>query len=206
MKKFVVTALILLTSAAMPAHAEVEEYIFDKEGKHAFIQFRIKHLGFSWLYGRFNDFDGRFSYDKSKDQNNKVEVTINTASVDTNHPPRDKHLREADFLDVAKYPTAKFVSTKYDRDENGNGGKLHGDLTLHGVTRKVVIRTEEVGGGKDPWGGFRRGFYGTTEIKLSDFNIKKDLGPASQKVELMLSIEGIRQDKAPAKPANMTTQ
>jgi polyisoprenoid-binding protein YceI len=119
-------------------------------------------------------------------------VDIKPASVDSNHAERDKHLRGEEFLYVDKYPTAKFVSTSY--EEQGEGkGVLKGDLTLRGVTKPVEIGVEHIGHGKDPWGGYRRGFYGTTEIALADFGIPFDLGPASKTVQLELSIEGIRQ-------------
>ena len=100
---------------------------------HSFVEFRIKHLGYSWLYGRFNRFSGHFSYDADNPQASAVSVSIDTASVDTNHAERDKHLRGSDFLDVAKYPEATFESTKYAGD--AQGGTLEGMLTLHGVTK-----------------------------------------------------------------------
>ncbi len=86
------------------------EYKIDKEGQHAFVNFRIQHLGYSWLYGTFKDFDGTFTLTKNPSAD-KVNVTINTNSVDTNHAERDKHLRSAEFLNVAKFPQATFTST-----------------------------------------------------------------------------------------------
>lgn len=192
LSSFSIVALLLATASFLPAHAEAEKYIFDKKGQHAFIQFRIKHMGFSWLYGQFNDFDGRFSFDEEDPSKSQVVVLIQADSVDTNHAERDKHLRGDDFLDVEKFPTASFISTGYMRTGE-NTGKLAGELTLHGVKKEIFIDVEEMRAGEDPWGGYRRGFSGTTELTLSDFGIQKDLGPFSQTVELMLSIEGIRQ-------------
>ena len=192
MHKHSFSALALAAALSLPALAPAADYVIDTEKAHAFIQFRIQHLGYSWLYGRFNDFEGTFSYDAQNPAGNKVAVTIDTASIDSNHAERDKHLRSDDFLDVAKFPQARFVSTKY--EDKGNGkATLTGELTLHGVTRPVVIDVERIGEGKDPWGGYRAGFFGTTKLKLADFGITRDLGPASQEVELMLSVEGIRQ-------------
>ena len=91
--------------------ALAENYQFDKQGQHGFIEFRIQHLGYSWLYGSFKDFDGNFTYDAKDPAKDKVEVTIKTGSIDTNHAERDKHLRSPDFLNAAKFPEAKFVST-----------------------------------------------------------------------------------------------
>lgn len=185
-------ALALAAVLSMPAFAPAADYVIDTDKAHASIQFRIQHLGYSWLYGRFNEFEGTFSYDANNPAANKAAVTITTASLDSNYAERDKHLRSDDFLDVKKFPQARFVSTHY--QDKGNGrALLTGDLTLHGVTRPVVIDVQHIGEGKDPWGGFRAGFLGTTTLKLADFNITRDLGPASQEVELILSVEGIRQ-------------
>lgn len=171
--------------------AAAADYVIDTKGAHAFIQFHIKHLGYSWLVGRFNTFAGEFSYDEADPSAAKVAVTIDTASVDSNHAERDKHLRNADFLEVDRYPEARFVSTSY-RDLGDGRGELKGDLTLHGVTRPLTIAVNHIGAGNDPWGGYRRGFEGRTEFALADFGIKKNLGPASQVVHLWLGIEGIR--------------
>ncbi len=190
MKKAIATSLLAVGLLAGNA-AYAEDYTIDTEGMHAFVQFRIKHLGYSWLYGRFNEFGGAFSYDAAKPEDAKVEVTIKTDSVDTNHAERDKHLRSDDFLDVEQFPEAKFVSTKYTPGTDG-AGKLEGDLTLHGVTKPVTIDVKEIGAGDDPWGGYRRGFEGSTTLALKDFDIKKDLGPASQELEMILAIEGVR--------------
>lgn len=169
----------------------VENYQIDIKGAHAFVMFKVKHLGYSWLHGRFNDFDGSFSYDTGNPNNSNISVTIDTTSVDSNHAERDKHLRSPDFLEVEEFPTATFESTSVNL-VNGKG-TVTGNLTLHGVTNEVVLDVTEVGGGEDPWGGYRRGFNGTTEFKMADFGITRDLGPASQVVYMELNIEGIRQ-------------
>ncbi len=190
MKRLLLTLFFLVLMGASPLQAE--EYVIDKKGAHAFIQFRIKHLGYSWLYGRFNDFSGHFSYDEKNPSAAKIKVDIDPASIDSNHAERDKHLRDEDFLHVKKYPKAGFVSTSYQEQADGKA-VLKGELTLHGVTRPVTIQVEKVGHGPDPWGGYRRGFFGSTEIALADFGISYNLGPASRNVEFELSVEGIRQ-------------
>jgi polyisoprenoid-binding protein YceI len=182
---------VLAIAVFVPGLAAAADYVIDTKGAHAFIQFRIQHLGYSWLYGRFNDFEGEFSYDPARPEASKVEVTIDMASIDTNHAERDKHLRGKDFFDVSKYPTARFVSTGY--KDNGDGtGVLTGDLTLKDVTREVRIDVAHVGEGEDPWGGYRAGFQGSTSIVLKDFNIDYELGPKSREAEVILSIEGVR--------------
>ncbi|GAB3376829.1 YceI family protein [Spongiibacter taiwanensis] len=188
MKRLSALGFALILGLSSQLHAT--EYTIDTKGAHAFIQFRIKHLGYSWLYGRFNDFEGSFVYDEDKPEASSVNVTIDVTSLDSNHAERDKHLRGKDFLHTDKFPTATFKSTRFTPTSDGKA-KLEGNLTLHGVTKPVVIDVTEVGGGKDPWGGYRQGFTGTTEIALKDFGIDYDLGPASQTVELILDVEGI---------------
>ncbi|NQS86463.1 YceI family protein [Pantoea allii] len=185
--------LLAITSAGLllgSLTANAADYKIDKEGQHAFVQFRIQHLGYSWLYGTFKDFDGSFSFDANNPSADKVDVTINTNSVDTNHAERDKHIRGPEFLNVAKHPTATFKSTAVKKD--GDKLAVTGDLTLNGVTKPVTLEAKMMGEGKDPWGGYRAGFEAEGEIALKDFNITQDLGPASQKVELIISVEGVR--------------
>ncbi|MDH0565879.1 YceI family protein [Pseudomonas oleovorans] len=184
-------AALVLGSALMGGQAMAADYAIDKQGQHAFVNFKISHLGYSWLYGTFKDFDGTFSYDAANPEASKVNVTLKTASVDTNHAERDKHLRSAEFLNVSKHDTATFESTSVKSTGEGSAD-VTGNLTLNGVTKPVVIAAKFIGEGQDPWGGYRAGFEGTTTLKLKDFDIAMDLGPASESVELIISIEGIR--------------
>jgi len=182
---------LLATAIVAAAPARAADYVIDTAKSHASINFRIKHLGFSWLTGRFNEFSGTFTFDEAHPEASKVKVEVDTESIDSNHAERDKHLRSKEFLDTATYPTATFESTGV--KVNGDKATITGNLTLHGVTKPIEIAAERVGGGNDPWGGFRQGFTGTTRIPLKDFGINFDLGPASQEVELTLNIEGVRQ-------------
>ncbi|NRA53187.1 MAG: YceI family protein [Gammaproteobacteria bacterium] len=186
----VATALVLV--AGFSSVAQAAEYKIDTKDTHSFIQFKIQHLGYSWLLGRFNKFEGDFSYDQNNEAASKISVTIDTASVDSNHERRDKHLRSDDFLDVDKFEQASFVSTSYKPGTEGKG-KLMGQFTLHGVTKSITIDVNKIGEGQDPWGGYRAGFEGSTTLKLTDYNIMKNLGPKSQEVELYFSFEGIQQ-------------
>ena len=104
---------VLFLSSLMSLKAHAADYKIDTEGAHAFIQFRIKHLGYSWLYGRFDKFDGSFVYDAKSPEKSSIAVTINMASLDSAHAERDKHLRGEKFFDVKKYPTATFKSTLF---------------------------------------------------------------------------------------------
>ena len=192
-RKALYSLLILFVLGTGTGQA-AEHYVIDTKGMHAFITFRIKHLGFSWLHGRFNRFSGDFDYDATNPANNRVRVTIDVASIDTNHAERDKHLRSERFFDVRKFPRATFVSTAW--EDLGNGrARLKGKFTLRGITKDIVIDVRQLGAGKDPWGGYRRGFEGTTTLHLSDYKMKEGhiLGPMAENIEIWLSIEGVRQ-------------
>ena len=135
MKKLLL-AVALSGAAAFPGMASAADYKLDVKGAHAFINFKIKHLGYSWLTGRFNTFDGQFSYDAANPEASSIEVTIDTASIDSNHAERDKHLRGEDFLNVSEFPKATFKSTSYKAIDE-DSGELTGVLTLHGVTKTI---------------------------------------------------------------------
>ena len=140
------------------SNADPVTYNIDKKGQHAFIQFKIQHLGYSWLIGEFTNFDGSFTIDKENQSNNSANIVIQTASIDSNHAERDKHLRGEDFLNVSENPTAVFESTNFRTlGDNGNG-ILEGNFTLNGVTQNIEIGVRKIGEGEDPWGGYRAGF------------------------------------------------
>lgn len=183
------TATLFSTMAATTAAAA--DYVIDTEGAHAFVDFKIKHLGYSWLLGRFNTFEGDFSYDAKAPNDSKIQLVIDVASIDSNHAERDKHLRNADFLDVKKFPKASFKSTDF-KFSDDNNAIVTGDFTLRGVTKSISFPVQKIGEGKDPWGGYRAGFEGKTSLKLTDYGISYNLGPASTHVEIGLYVEGIR--------------
>jgi polyisoprenoid-binding protein YceI len=186
----IVMALGLL--ACFSSLANAAEYKLDIKGTHAFIQFKIQHLGYSWIIGQFNKFDGKLKYDNTNEEASEISIVIDTASIDTNHKLRDKHLRDDKFLDVTKYTQATFISKKYKPTSPGIA-ILTGDFTFHGVTKSITIEVHKMGEGKDPWGGERVGFEGRTKFALKDYNIKKKLSPASAEVELYFTLEGIKQ-------------
>lgn len=189
-----ISYMVLLVFSVLSLYAQnglASSYVIDTKGGHAFIQFKISHLGYSWLVGRFNRFSGEFEYDSQNPSGSSVTVVIETESIDSNHAERDKHLRDDDFLAVKRYPEARFVSRSFTEREDGTA-LLRGDLTLRGVTQSIDIEVEHVGSGSDPWGGYRRGFSGKTRLVLADFGITKYLGDAAKEMELLLGIEGIR--------------
>ena len=184
-------AALAIGSAVLSANVMAADYVVDKEGQHAFVDFKISHLGYSYITGTFKDIDGKFSFDAAKPEDSKIEFNVNTASVFTNHAERDKHIASADFLNASKFGKATFVSTSV-KSTGANTADVTGDLTLLGVTKPVVVKATFLGEGKDPWGGYRAGFEGTTNIKRSDFGKQKDLGPSSDAVELYVTFEGVK--------------
>lgn len=184
MKKTILAAALTLATVFPAAAAD---YVIDTQGAHASINFKVKHLGYSWLTGRFNTFSGDFSYDESNPEASKIKVMIDTKSVDSNHAERDKHIRSNDFLDVNKFAEASFVSNKV--TDKGDGKlAIAGTLTLQGIKKDIVIDAQKVGEGKDPWGGYRVGFSGVTSIQMKDFGYKMDFG----QIDFELHIEGIK--------------
>lgn len=186
-KALLATGLALTTALSFGATAA--DYVIDTEGGHASINFTVSHLGYSYIQGRFNRFDGTFSYDPKNITASKVEVKVDTTSLDSNHAERDKHLRGGEFIDAGKYSTATFKSTSIE-DQGDGEFTINGDLTLHGQTKPISIDAELIGAGPDPWGGERAGFEGTTTLQLSDFGIKAmDM---VETVDMQLYVEGIK--------------
>lgn len=181
----------LISSALTSTKVNAAVYQIDTQGAHAFVQFKISHLGFSWLYGRFNQFEGTFNWDKDKAAASSINMRVNTKSLDSNHAERDKHLRDKDFLNVSKHPEASFESTKI--VPNGKDkATVTGNLTLLGVTKSITLDAVFIGEGKDPWGGYRAGFEARTTFKPSDFGMSGKSNIEKSNLELIISVEGIR--------------
>ncbi|GAB2784280.1 YceI family protein [Halomonas shantousis] len=192
-KKTALTAALMAASMVPLSQAQAADYVIDTEGQHAFVQFKISHLGYSYVLGTFPDFSGNFTYDPESPEDSSVNATIQVASLDSDNAERDKHVLSEDFLNASEYPEATFKSTGFESTGDGEG-ELTGDLTLHGETQPITIDVHHIGGGEDPWGGYRQGFEGTTTLTLSDFGIDTSmLGPSASEVEMYLVIEGIRQ-------------
>ncbi|MGD8711033.1 MAG: YceI family protein [Ectothiorhodospiraceae bacterium] len=187
-------ATIALTVCAGAAFAAPATYKIDPT--HTFITFKTSHIGFAWIPGSFNEFEGQFKYDAEDRANSSAQFTVQTDSIDTHYATRDKHLRERDgLMEVAEFPTAKFVSTDYE-PTGENTGKLKGDLTIKGETRPVTFDVKELAGREDPWGNFRRAFQATTEVSLTDFGITyfADNGMSMpETATIKVAIEGLRQ-------------
>ena len=187
-------SLCLLQICAAPAWAAT--YAIDPD--HSAVTFKIRHL-FSNVAGTFNKFEGTLDYEPGKPETWKTQAVIQADSIDTRVQPRDKHLRSADFFEVEKYPTLSFKSTNV-TDVTPQGAKLRGDLTIHGVTKPVVLDLQIHGVGKDPWGNTRAGFTATTRINRKDFGLTWNKAVETggflvgDDVEITLEVEGLAKD------------
>ena len=182
---------VLLSAALCAASGAANAAEYDIDPSHSFIEFRIQHLGYSWMLGRFNDISGDFVYaPDAGPEAQSIRIKVNTASVDTNHAERDKHIRNEDFLSVEEFGEASFVSSGFSGDDSG--GVMRGDLTIHGTTRSVEFPVKKTGAGDDPWGGYRAGFEGRLELDRRDFGMDYNLGPASWTFSLEVFVEGVR--------------
>lgn len=179
---------ILTAGVAVADHYELDN-------AHTKIFFKVKHLGISTVTGQFKEFSGFFDVDPEDLSTLKASATIATASIDTENGDRDNHLRSPDFFAAEKYPEIKFVSTKVEQ-LSGNKLKLHGNLTLHGVTKSVVLEGE-FGGAVNAMGNARAAFTATAKINRKDFGLTwnqvLDTGGlvVGEEVTLVLEVEGV---------------
>src|SRR4051812_11912299 len=138
---------------------------------HSSAHFTVRHMMVTNVHGGFKKVTGSVTYDPQNPTETSVQAEIDAASISTNDEQRDAHLRSGDFLDVEKFPTITFRGTRVESAGEGEV-KLEGDLTIHGVTRPVVLDVEGLAPeGKDPWGNTRSGATARTKIKRSDFGL-----------------------------------
>ncbi|HEX6367948.1 MAG TPA: YceI family protein [Longimicrobium sp.] len=137
---------------------------------HTGVEFSLKHLMISTVRGRFGAVSGTIVLDEANPEASSVTAEIDVTSIDTRQEQRDAHLRSADFFDVEKFPSIKFVSTRIEALGGGSYNVI-GDLTIRDVTREVVLEATDEGRGGDPWGGQRAGFSATTRIDRRDFGL-----------------------------------
>ncbi|MEO8194480.1 MAG: YceI family protein [Gemmatimonadales bacterium] len=140
------------------------------DASHTNVEFAIKHLMISTVKGRFADVTGALKGDFADPSEFELDVTIDTASIDTRQAQRDGHLRSPDFFDADKWPTIRFVGKRVQGDVNGEFS-LFGDLTIRDVTREVKLSVTNEGSVTDPWGNPRVGFSAKTKIDRTDFGL-----------------------------------
>ena len=186
MKK-ILSLCCLLLFCVSATRADGAEYVFDKPGQHVFITFKASHLGYSYILGHFEDFNGSFVYDPQKPEDSSVHVTVDVRSLDTDHAERDKHLRGSGYFDVETYPSITFASSSY--AGSSTSGVLTGNLNLRGVSKTIAIDVSKIGEGDDPWGGYRSGFEGSVILDAGDYGLPAWIGD----VEVYLVVEGVRQ-------------
>lgn len=171
-----------------------EPWTFDLS--HSSVQFHVRHLMVSKVHGRFTKWSGTLELDNADLTKSRLDVTIDAASIFTEEQKRDDHLRSPDFLDVAKFPTITFQSRAIEK--KGDRYDVHGDLTIHGVTKPVVLEVEGGDQVKDPWGGTRTGFSAKTHVSRKEFgltwNVALETGGllVGDKIEITLEIEAIK--------------
>jgi polyisoprenoid-binding protein YceI len=138
---------------------------------HSVADFKVRHLMVSNVRGEFSGVSGTVEYDSANPANSKLEATVDATTIQTRDAQRDTHLKSADFLDVEKYPTIKFVSKKVVKTGDEEH-KVTGDLTIHGVTKEVTLDVEGPGAEvKDPWGNVKLGASAKTKINRKDFGL-----------------------------------
>jgi polyisoprenoid-binding protein YceI len=162
--RFVVLAAAL--AAASPALA-AETYQLDRS--HTTVGFQVRHI-FTMLGGKFQDFSGTIKVDRAKPDNSSVEFTVQVASVFTNDPKRDEHLKSPDFFDATTHPTITFRSTSV-KPLGKDSYEVTGPLTMRGVTKVVTLPVTFLGEGKDPWGNEKIGFETSTTLNRKDYGI-----------------------------------
>jgi polyisoprenoid-binding protein YceI len=192
-KIFAAAALLALLTT-LPALA-ADTYTFDKA--HTKVGFTAQHLVISTVDGRFKDYEGTIMLDPKDVTKSSVNVTIKTASVDTDNDSRDNDLRNSEFLDVAKYPEMTFISDKIEK--RGTGYVATGKFTLKGVTKEIELPFTLGGPIDDPWGNSRLAVHASTKINRKDYGVnyhaamKNGTAIVGNEVTINLTIEAVKQ-------------
>lgn len=205
MCRFLVS-LITITALGLPAFSQGETWNIDPV--HTSAQFAVRHLMVSTVRGEFGKVDGAVNLDDQNPTKSSVDATIDVASLNTRVAKRDEHLKSPDFFDVAKYPTIAFKSKRIEAAGEGKF-KVIGDLTLHGVTKEVVLNVEgSPKPFKDPSGNLRMGGVATTKLNRKDFGLtwNKALETGGvvvgEDVDITIDVELTRKPEAAAAGAN----
>lgn len=165
---------------------------------HSEVTFSARHMMLSTVRGRFNTFSGTIDFDEVDPVKSMVDIKIDTASIETRDEKRDGHLKSPDFFEVEKYPVMAFKSTKIEKT-GAETGKLHGDLTIKGVTKPVVLDVQYNGQAKSPWGATSAGFSGKTSIDRKDWgltwNVALETGGilVGDKINIEIDLELVKQ-------------
>jgi polyisoprenoid-binding protein YceI len=200
--KTLLKSAVVLAALSVPSLALATTYEFDPS--HTTARFSVKHMMVTNVHGEFGKVTGTLELDEKDITKSSVNVTIDASTITTREPKRDGHLKSPDFFDVQKFPNLTFKSTKVEKAGEGKL-KVTGDLTMHGITKSVVLDVEgpskEV---KDPTGGLRVGATANTKLNRKDFDLKWNVALegggvlVSDEVQVSLEIEGVKKAAAPA--------
>ena len=182
----------LVTALAMAATAAAQAGTWQVDPNHSTAQFAVRHLGVSTVRGAFQKVTGSASYDPADPSKTTLSATIDASSIDTRVQMRDNDLRSPNFLDVQKYPNITFQSKSV---KSAGAGKLQitGDLTIHGVTKEVVLDVDGPSAPiKDPWGNQRIGASASTKVNRQDFGVKGAPGVVGDEISITIDTELIQ--------------
>jgi polyisoprenoid-binding protein YceI len=187
MKRLVITALFVacVSSTALAAAPLTVDPV------HSSFVFKVTHANIGHIWGHFSDYGGTFVIDESDPAKSTFDITANPASVDTGAKKRDEHLQAPDYFNTRQYPAITFKSTAV-KKLSDTRLEATGDLTLHGVTKSIVVPIEIVGKGEFPKGTSRVGIEATFSVKMSDYKIKGDPKSVADEVFIIASLEGAR--------------
>ena len=188
-KSIALQAALLLACS----HAIAEPVAYRIDDSHSFANWSLRHVA-AKTSGTFSDITGKILIDSENLANSSVEAKINMLSVNSSHAKRDKHIKEADYLDVEKFSEATFVSKKIEALSKTEG-VMTGIFTMHGVAKEMTFPFKVLGFGTDPWGGYRSGFEAKTSLKASDFGFGWGIKPKASvgdDIEITLLIEGVK--------------
>ena len=176
----------------MTTATETQTTTWTIDPTHTEVGFAVRHLMISTVRGRFGAVTGSVTVDESNPAESKLDVTIDTTSIDTRQEQRDAHLRSPDFFDAAQFPSMRFVSKRIEGDITDDF-TVTGDLTIRDVTREVTLDVTAEGQGKDPWGNTRAGFSAKGKINRGDFGLTwnqlLEAGGVAVSDEVKISIE-----------------
>jgi polyisoprenoid-binding protein YceI len=187
---------LAMTLAAAPSLRAAETYKFDNA--HTEIAFKISHWVINRVRGTFDSFDGSLVYDEKNPAKSTVEVSIDTASINTRIGMRDRHLKSPDFFDAEKFPKLTFKSTSVTVEADGKTLDVAGDLTMRDVTKSVVLKATITDSVVDNYGNSRRGFTATTQVNRMDYGIawnktnKTGTSMLGDLVDIEIAGEGIK--------------
>jgi polyisoprenoid-binding protein YceI len=186
--------------AIMNNQTQQNTTVFDIDPSHSTVEFKVRHLGFSKVTGRFTKFSGTVDMQDDDLSTLSADVTIDASSITTGDEKRDQHLRSEDFFQVDEHPELSFRAENV-KDASGDSFVIVGDLTMRGITERVEIEGDFLGTATDPWGGSRVGFQGSTKVNRKNFGLNWNQALEAggflvgDTVEIMLDVQAVRRDE-----------